>query len=371
MSPHTKKHLLLFLLVLFGGWVSTLTPPETIEPKAWSLFAIFLTTILSVLFKLLSILNASVLALAVSILSGILSPKIAYSGFSQDFILLIVLVFLISKAVHKSGLGKRLAFHLIKRMGHSPLGLAYATTLSDMFLAPAFPSNTARSGLLYPIFNGITRACSSHPNDSSRKKIGHYLMMNGIAGISISSTLWLTGMAANLISVSIAKQYDVHITFLSWLGAASLPAILSIIAIPWILFKVTKPELQETRNIHELATNELKTLGPLRFSEKIMTLTFVGMIIAWALSNQFGINKTAVAFLGLGLLMLFNILTLKDLQQEGRALSILIWFGILYTISSQLNEMGFMSYVGRLIASPLTGLHWIFVYLGLIFSYVL
>lgn len=368
----THSLLIKHVSIIFFGFALWFSPyPDELKPEAWHLFAIFITTIAAVVFNVLSIFNASILALAITILTGTLNASSAYSGFSKEFILLIVVAFLISKGIIKSGLGKRVAFHIIKKIGKSTLGLGYATTLTDCILAPAFPSNTARSGVIYPIIHSLALSNRSTPEDCSEKKIGSYLMMNGITGLTISSTMWITGMAANLYGAQIAKDYGVEMTFASWLLTSSLPCLIALILVPWIVFKFINPEIKNTPQAPQIAQKELNKMGPMTFHEKIVSATFILMVGAWSLSESLAINKTAIAFLGLSILMVFNILTLQDIKKEGSALSIFIWFSILYTLSSQLSQLGFMDYLGASISSHLNNFDWQTVYFTLMITYII
>ena len=56
-----------------------------------------------------------------------------------------------ARAVVKCGLGARLGNLAVTVFGRSTLGLGYSVFLVDGLIAPAFPSNTARSGVLYPL----------------------------------------------------------------------------------------------------------------------------------------------------------------------------------------------------------------------------
>ena len=112
---------------------------------------------------------------------------------------------LIANGVVKSGLGRRIAYMLISRFGSTTLGLGYSMAVTDALIAPAFPSNTARSGVLYPIVFSLAVGSGSRAGET-RRKVGAYLMMNGIAGLTISSALWLTAMAANPAGAAIARD---------------------------------------------------------------------------------------------------------------------------------------------------------------------
>jgi len=71
------------------------------------------------------------------------------------------------------------------------------------------------------------------------------------------------------------------------------------------------------------------------------------MVLLWAFAGTLKIDLTAVAFLGLGVLLASGVLTLKDIGQQGDVLGTFIWFAILFAISGQLNAMGFMGYLGQ------------------------
>lgn len=364
----------LYPVVLLGVFALTLwftPPPLAITPKAWQLFTIFLTTIIAILGNVLPIIAASVIALAISVSFGVIEPAKAYAGFSEGFILLIIAAFLVSHAVHKSGLGKRISLHIIEYFGHSTLGLGYSLIATDILIAPAFPSNTARSGVLYPIVYGLAHDCHSKIGDGTEKKAGSYLMMTSMAGLTISSGLWLTAMAVNPIGAKIAETMGVHITFGSWLLYALLPTLVAFILIPWVLFHIYPPELKATPDAPKAAREALNTMGRISRNEWITGTVFLGMLTLWSLSGIFPIDKAAVAFGGLGVLMASRVFSVEDFRTQGEALSTLIWFAILFSMSTQLAEMGFMGAVANHFTGYLTGLSWGLVYLLLVIVYVL
>jgi len=361
----------IFIPFVVGAVIWFLPVPDGLKPQAWHLFAIFFSTILSIILGIFPIFVASIIALSISIFTSTLDTKQAYSGFSESFILLIVVAFLVSRAVVKSGLGKRVAMHLIARFGKSTLGLGYSMLTTDILIAAAFPSNTARSGVLFPIVNSLAHDSGSKVADKTRKKMGAYLMMNSMAGLSISSALWLTAMASNPVGANIAKSFGVEISFDSWFLAALLPSLVAYIVIPRLLYIIYPPEIKETPQAPIMARETLKHMGKMGKNEWITAVVFVTMVIFWSLSSILFIDKTAIAFAGLGVLMVSKIFTIEDLKGQGEALNTLIWFSVLYTFSTYLNKFGFMDYIGDIIANSLYGLSWQMVYVILVVSYVL
>ena len=370
LSKKTQHNLKLLAVLVFGLIFWFFPLPEGLTLQAWHLFAVFITAIFAVIINAMPIFTSSIMALSVVVLTGTLNAKQAYSGFSEGFILLIVVAFLIARGVIKSGLGKRIAFMIIRKFGTSSLKLGYSVVAADMFISPAFPSNTARSGVLFPIVNALAADSGSKVTDGTRKKLGAFLMMTSMAGITLSSTLWLTAMAANPAGAKMAKDVGIEISYGSWALAASVPVLILFFLVPWVIFKIYPPEIKETPDAPKIAQEALDKMGPVHRNEWIMGATFIGMVLLWVMSSSWGMDKTAVAFLGLGILMVTHIFTLDDLRGEGDALGTLVWFAILYTMSKYLNELGFMGWVGDHIAGSVAGFSWPVVYVSLVVGYV-
>jgi DASS family divalent anion:Na+ symporter len=365
MTPSRVATLALVLALWF------VPAPEGLTPQAWRLFALFIGTIIAVVAGALPILTASVLALALAVLTGTLAPAAAYSGFANGTILLIVVAFLVARAVLVSGLGQRIGHAVVARFGRSTLGLVYSIFIVDAVIAPAFPSNTARSGVLYPLAYSLAEAVGAKPDEPGRRRVGGLLMVSGIVSLSLSSALWLTAMAANPLGAEIARPFGVEITFASWLVAASVPTLTAMALMPFVIYKLMRPEVTLTPDAPAAARRALAALGPLSRNEKIVMAVFAGMVTLWAMSETFGLDSTAVAFLGLAIMLATGVLTLTHIAQEGDVLATYIWFAVLFTMSSQLNELGFMGYLGQRLAERMGGLTPLLAGLVLVVAYVL
>jgi DASS family divalent anion:Na+ symporter len=346
-------------------------PPGTLTAQAWHLFAIFAATILSVVIGAFPILTASVFAVAAAVLTGTLTPEDAYDSFANPTIVLIIVAFLVARAVVTCGLGERLGYRAISWFGRSTLGLSYSIFAVDALISPAFPSNTARSGVLYPLVVSMTEAAGATPGRADRRRLGRFLMFSGMASLTLSSALWLTAMAGNPLGAEIAKKNGVEIGFASWLVAASVPTILAMVLVPFLLYKVIKPEVTSMPEAPADARRKLAELGPLTRDQKIVGVTFLGMVVLWGLASTLHIDPTAVAFLGLGVMLATDVLTLDDIAKQGDVLATFIWFASLFTLSSQLNKLGFMEYVGDRLATALGGFPVVVAAVVLVVAYVL
>jgi DASS family divalent anion:Na+ symporter len=276
----------------------------------------------------------------------------------------------VARAVVKSGLGKRLGYLVVSLFGKSTLGLSYSIFLLDAVIAPAFPSNTARAGVLYPVVYAMAQNSGSRPEDGTEKRVGSYLMFSGMASLSLSSALWFTAMAANPLGAEVAKAFGVTISFGSWLVATSVPTLVSMALLPLVLYKLLPPEVKSTPEAPAEARRALREMGGLSAHEKWVAGVFACMVALWALAGTLKLDSTAVAFLGFGVLLAVEVLTLKDIAREGDVLATFIWFAVLYALSGQLNELGFMGFLGEMVALQLGGLPWLAVFVILVALYV-
>jgi DASS family divalent anion:Na+ symporter len=362
------KKALPFVLAL-GIWFAPI--PAGLTSEAWHLFAVFAAAILSVIVNAFPLFTAALLAIGAVVLTGTVDAAKAFAGFANSSVLLVVVAFLVAHAVVKSGLGRRISLLVVSAFGGSTLGLAYSIFFTDALIAPAFPSNTSRGGVLYPIILSLAQNAGSTPEDNEKRRMGGYLMFCGMASLSVSSALWLTATSANPIGVSLAAQYGVKISFGRWLFAASVPALATILLLPLVLTRLFPPGTTAASDAPAIAREELRTMGSLSRDEWIVALTFVVMVTGWVMADTLKLSLTAVAFGGLGVLLASNVLTIEDMNLQGSSLVSVFWLAVLFALSGQLNELGFMGYVGTKLTALLGGVTWPVAYVGLLVLYVL
>jgi len=354
--------------VAIGIWFAPI--PAGLTAPAWHLFAIFIAAIVCVLLGSFPLLTASMIAVAAVVLTDTITPAQAFSGFANNSVLLVVIAFVVAQAVVKSGLGRRISLLMVSRFGGSALGLAYSIVLTDAAIAPAFPSNTARGGVLFPIVLSVAKGAGSEPDQPEGRRLGGYLMFCAMASLAVSSALWLTATSCNPIGVQIAQKVGVDIGFGSWLLASSVPTLVAIVMLPLLVAKIFSPGIGATPDAPIAARKDLAGMGAMSRDEWITSLTFVVMVAGWVSGNALHLNTTAVAFMGFGVLLLTGVLTLDDIAKQGDTLATFLWLAVLFALSAQLNELGFMGYVGERLATRLGGLSWPLLYVILIALYV-
>ncbi|MGZ5036522.1 MAG: DASS family sodium-coupled anion symporter [Usitatibacter sp.] len=354
--------------IAIGIWFAPI--PAGLTAHAWHLFAVFVAAIASVLLGSYPLLTAAMMAVGTVVLSGTITPAQAFSGFANTSVLLVVVAFIVAQAVVKSGLGKRISLFMVSLFGGSSLGLAYSIVITDAAIAPAFPSNTARGGVLFPIVLSVAKGSGSNPEDAEGRKLGGYLMFCGMASLAVSSALWLTATSGNPIAVQIAQKSGVEIGFGSWILASSVPALAAIAMLPLLVSWLFPPGVGATPEAPKAARAELATMGPMSRDERITALVFALMVTGWVLADRLKINTTSVAFMGFGVLLVAGVITLGDISKQGDTLATFLWLAVLFALSGQLNELGFMGYAGERLARGLGGMSWPTMYVTLVVLYV-
>jgi len=298
----------------------------------------------------------------------------ALSDLNSALIWLIVVAFMIARGFIKTGLGRRIALHMIRLLGKRTLGLAYGLAFADLVLSPAMPSNTARcGGVIYPIADSLARNFGSNPDDASRSKIGTFLV-TCIGNVNdVTAAMFMTAYTGNLLAVKLAANAGIAITWGSWFLAAVVPCLISLIIVPPLVLLLTRPEIRRTPDAPRLAAADLKAMGPMTRGEWLMALTVVLLLVLWIFGDRLGVDATTASFVGLSVLLLCGVLRWEDIKSEKGAWDTLIWFAALLMMANQLKRLGFTTWFGDLIGGNIShlmaGTSWILVLLLLNAAY--
>lgn len=372
---NTVKYRKFILPIVVGLIIWALTPfkPDALNDQAWYMFAIFVATIIACITQPMTIGAVSIIGFTIMVLVGIMDTKSAVEGFGNSSIWLIAMAFFISRGFVKTGLGRRIALQFVKLFGKKTLGLAYSLVDVDLILAPATPSNTARAGgIMFPIIKSLSESFGSTPKDGTERKMGAFLIFTEFQGNLITAAMFLTAMAGNPIAQSLAeKTAHVHITWMNWFVAAIVPGLISLIVVPFIIYKMYPPTVKETPNAKKWATEQLEEMGKISLAEKFMIGIFIVALILWITGSFINIDATLTAFIALSLLLLTGVLNWKDILNETGAWNTLVWFSVLVLMADQLNKLGFIPWLSKLIAHSLGGFSWpiVLVLLILFFFY--
>ena len=354
------------LIIWFAGPLR----PDALSLSAWHMFAIFVATIIGLVTKPLPLGAIALIGFVVTVLTGIMPMEKAVAGFGNSAIWLIVMAFFISRGFIKTGLGRRIALIFVRAFGKQTLGLAYALSAVDLIVAPGTPSNTARAGgVMFPIIKSLAQTFNSDPVDGSERRIGAFLIFTEFHANMITAAMFLTAMAGNPIAQAFAGKQGIHITWMGWFLAALVPGLISLIVVPFVIYKVYPPEQKATPDAKNWATGELATMGKVSKAETMMIIGFVSALVLWITGAITGIDATTTGFLVIGFLLVTGVLSWQDILKESGAWNTLFWFSVLVMMASALNTLGFIPWLSQTIGNSLHGMNWFVVLVILVLAY--
>lgn len=355
-----------------GLWL--LPPPAGLAPHAWCFFAIFTGVVVALILEPVPNAAAGLVGIAAIAALGrwtlftpaeLAQPGFdpatraigwALSGFANASVWLVFAAFMFGLGYEKTGLGRRIALLLVAKMGASTLRLGYAITLFDAILAPFTPSNTARSaGTVYPIVRQLPPLYESHPFDPSARRIGAYLMWTAFAASCVTSALFLTALAPNLIAAElIERTLGVQVTWTGWLRAAAPFGVPLLLGLPLLVYALYRPGLRTSPAVPAWAAGELARLGPPSRRELTMAVLALAALGLWILAGDL-INATTVAFAVIVLMILARVIAWSELIGHAQAWDALLRLGTLVTLAEGLRRTGFIDWLAHGVAGEFAG----------------
>ncbi len=347
------------VVLLVAGGILLIPVPEGVTPQSWRLLAIFAATITGSIVQ--PIPGAAIVLLGVTALPlfNVMRVNEALTGYADPVVWLVLAAFFISRGMIKTGLGRRIAFLFIKAIGRHSLGLGYALASTETVLATVIPSTGARSGgIIFPIAKSLAEAYESRPGPTARR-LGAFLMISVYQCNVIVCAMFLTGQASNPIIARFAQETTgIEITYARWAIAAIVPALLSLLIVPWLLYRVFPPEIKHTPAASEFASTELKAMGPMKWSEWLMLLVFGLVASLWITTKLHGIDYAVVAMIGISVLLVTGVLDWEDLITEKAAWAVFIWYGGLIRMAEALGQTGLTKRFAEAAAGLTTGWKW-------------
>lgn len=365
-SPDYVSYRLLRWLIVLGVGVGVwlLPVPTGITPQSWRLLAIFVATITGSILRPIhggAIVLMGVTAVAVT---GALPVREALGGYADPIVWLVLAAFFLSRAMIKTGLGRRVALLFIRAIGHHTLGLGYALISTDFLLASIIPSNAARSGgVIFPIAKSLSETYQSRPGETARK-LGAFLMVLCYQCDVIICAIFLTGQASNVLIAKFAQQTaGIELTYTRWFIGAIVPGLISLAVIPPLLYRVFPPEIKRTPAAAEFARTELQKMGRMKWQEWLLLGVFVMVAAMWITRGLAGVIPAILRLVplrgvaatltylstldyaipplvGVAALLVTGVLVWRDLITEQGAWSVFIWYGGLVRMAEALGETG-------------------------------
>jgi L-tartrate/succinate antiporter len=360
--------------IVVGIVIALIPAPAGLPQYAWYYFAIFAAVIVGLMFEPLP--GGAIGLIAVTLVARLseyvlFSPEQlakpgfnalnaslswALSGFSNSTVWLIFGAFMFALGYEKTGLGQRIALMLVKAMGRKTLTLGYAVVIADTILAPFTPSSTARSGgTIYPVIKNLPPLYDSKPNDPSMRRVGSYIMWVAIATTCVTSSMFLTGLAPNLLAVELVrKTAQIEIAWFDWFKYFAPVGILLLVTLPLLAYWIYPPEVKEGTEVQVWAAKELKNMGALTKREITLAVLVILALVLWIFRGD-EVNATTAALIVISLMLILKVVTWDDITANKAAWNTLAWFATLVALADGLTRVGFVKWFAETVAGQLSG----------------
>lgn len=359
----------LALVFAVGLAIWLLPRPATVDPRAWQLLAIFVATVVGIIAKPMPMGAMAVAGIAAALATRTLTLAESLSGFANATVWLVVASFCIARGFIKTGLGTRIAYHLIRLFGRSPLGLGYSLVGTDFILASAVPSNAARvGGVLAPLLQSICKA-SIEEDPVRGRKTSAFLTAMAYQGTVVTTAVLVTGSVANLLALEFAAAQGITITWGGWAQAAIVPGLVSYAVVPFVVRLLCPPGMFRTPDAPAAAQAALARLGPMKRTEWLMGLVSVSLLTAWVFGARLGLDNTAPALMAIATLLLTGVLSWDDVIGEHETWNTLIWFATLVMMATFLGNLGLIKWFSGEVGDAFGGVGWLIGFLGLGLTY--
>ena len=280
-----------------------LVPFEGLENNAKGVLLVFIWAVAMWIGRPFDEYIVGIIAAAVSMIFFGAGSQAA-SGFSGMGWWLTTWAGFMSGVLASTGLGRRLAYTLMVKLGTSPLKSMYATTMACNIMAAVMPSNTARGAVMGGICDNI---CDGLGYERGKKNGGAALMLANLYANTTNTCLFYT--ATSSIAIGMDIVYDMtgqRISWIGWLQASFLPILTILFLLPLICYYMFTPkEDRKSKKTVDVtfAKHGLEEMGPMSRNEKSAVIILTATLLLWATESLHGISCNYIAFLMAAALM--------------------------------------------------------------------
>lgn len=279
--------------------------------------ALFIAVFILYIFESLPCAVISLAIVPLLVLLRIVDVGAALSGFAASATYLIVGSFILTAAMMKTGLGKRVTCLLLSRVGSSPRRISFGIVLVNILMAFLIPSTTARTAMLLPVCVQLIEQCGGAGRAKAR------YAANLLLTLCVTSSIISSGILTSTISNPMAVEYILHATgetvsFWRWFVLGFPPALVMTFAGWAVIQLLFRTDARNFTGNGQFAVEQLRALGPMTRGEWY-TLAVIGItVLLWILGDRLGVDSTTAALAGAILLCIpgLGVLNWEDCKQN-------------------------------------------------------
>ena len=349
----------LFLAIIF------LPSPDGLTESAWLVAAVAVLMVTWWATEAIPIPVTSLLPLAIFPILGVTSIETAALPYANKNIYLFLGGFLIALSIERSGLHKRLALIMIKKIGSDGPKLIGGFMLVSALIS-MWVMNTSTTLMLLPIGLAIcTVVAKTVPNMSEKDKsnFDKALLLSIAYAATIGGMSTLVGTAPNIVFSSHMQEfYGLEISMIGWMKLG-VPVSICMLTLAWlILTKVVYPvnfaSSDETKNT---LSKMLADMGPMSKDEFRVGIVFFIAASLWMFRSLIDNYVIGLTDAGIAILVAIALFIIPSSGRNGELLSweqssklpwgLLLLFGGGLSLGVQINDTGLGLWIGQSLES--------------------
>jgi solute carrier family 13 (sodium-dependent dicarboxylate transporter), member 2/3/5 len=274
----------LFALIL------ALPPPGDLSAAGWTTAAVAVLMAVWWATEALPLAATALLPLVLFPLLGIFDVQQTAAPFANPLIFLFLGGFLIALAVQRWNLHRRIALHIVMRVGQRPRSLVAGAMLATAVLS-MWISNTATTMMMLPIAASLIAVSGSgeRPSETGDANFATAMMLGIAYAASIGGLATLIGSPPNALAASYMLQaFSLEVTFAGWMAMA-LPITLVMLPLAWlVLTRIVFPFSNNDASNPQAVPVMLQDMGPITSPEKRVAVVFALVAMGWILHPLIG-----------------------------------------------------------------------------------
>lgn len=342
----TNARVLGLILITIAAVLIALTKPiANLSPLGHHIMAVVLVTLGLWIFRDsgLAYLAGGAVLMGGSLAFGLPLATVA-SGFASAAVWVLIPALFFGFALAKTGLGKRIAFLVLKTFDPSYGTVILSWCIIGLVLSALTPSITVRIAIVMPIAMNLVEACKL----PDRSRGSALICLVAWASALIPGTGWLTG---SLWGVFMLGFYPAEIkplvTFGTWFQYMAVPWTIATVVFMGLLYLVMKPK--EPLSIPKDAfAKQYESLGKITRQEIITAVILTTALVLFATEKYHHVSTPAVALFAFLALMLFRVVNFPEIS-TGVNWDIIYFFGAAISLSSILVKSGITDWLRPII----------------------
>lgn len=365
-----SKLIFAVLAIVVGVAVAHLTPPPELSVEAMRYLGVFATFIILMFLRIMPETTWALLMLCSFVLVGAISFKESFASFGSSVIWIMVCASGVGYAASKTGLLRRIAFHVLKLFPQNYSGQVMALMAAGTVIEPLVPSIVGKVVIMAPLSVAVTKDLGF--KKSSKGAAGLFNAMWISAGVI--GHAFMNGSAISFAILSLLGERAGEFSWGKWLLCTCVWMV-GVLVFSYIgIMLLYRPKGEDAKKYgSDFAKNMLKEMGAMSREEKVAAFIICFMLLGFVTSSLHNIDVAVIAGVSLCAAMLLGLFSTKELRSGIPWESIILNASVI-TLASALTSLNIDAWLSRVlepVMAPLTQNVYVFILALCIITYVL